>query len=49
MSTRNMTLVVDRSYAEEHEAGFAVKPKLVSKKLTFICTYIMMVILNGEV
>ena len=27
-----MTLVVDRSYAEEHEAGFAVKPKLVSKK-----------------
>ena len=32
MSTTNMTLVVDRSYAEEHEAGFAVKPKLVSKK-----------------
>ena len=32
MSTTNMTLVVDRSYAEEHKAGFAVKPKLVSKK-----------------
>ena len=27
MSTRNMTLVVDRSHAEEHEAGFAVKPQ----------------------
>ena len=27
-----MTMVVDRSYAENHEAGFAVKPKLVSKK-----------------
>ena len=27
-----MTMVVDRSYAENHEAGFAVKPRLVSKK-----------------
>ena len=32
MSTTNMTMVVDRSYAEEHEKGFAVKPQLVSKK-----------------
>jgi hypothetical protein len=32
MSTRNMTLVVDRSHAEEFEKGFAVKPQLVSDK-----------------
>ena len=32
MSTRNMTMVVDRSYAEDHEAGFALKPQLVSDK-----------------
>ena len=27
-----MTMVVDRSYAEDHEAGFALKPQLVSDK-----------------
>ena len=27
-----MTLVIDRSHAEKHEEGFALKPKLVSKK-----------------
>ena len=32
MATRNMTLVVDRSHAEEFEKGFAVKPQLVSDK-----------------
>jgi hypothetical protein len=32
MSTRNMTLVIDRSYAEDYEAGFALKPQLVSDK-----------------
>jgi len=32
MSTRNMTLVIDRSHAEDHEAGFALKPQLVSDK-----------------
>ena len=32
MSTTNMTLVIDRSYAEKHEEGFAVKPKLIGKK-----------------
>jgi len=32
MSTRNMTLVIDRSHAEEFEKGFAVKPQLVSDK-----------------
>ena len=32
MSTRNMTLVIDRSHAKDHEAGFALKPQLVSDK-----------------
>ena len=32
MSTRNMTLVIDRKYAEDFEEGFALKPKLVSDK-----------------
>ena len=32
MSTRNMTLVIDRSRAEDNEAGFALKPQLVSDK-----------------
>jgi len=32
MATRNMTLVVDRSHAEEFDKGFAVKPQLVSDK-----------------
>jgi len=32
MSTRNMTLVVDREHAEKFEKGFAVKPQLVSDK-----------------
>ena len=27
-----MTLVIDRSHAEDHEAGFALKPQLVSDK-----------------
>ena len=32
MSTRSITMVVDRSHAEDHEAGFALKPQLVSDK-----------------
>ena len=32
MSTRSVTMVVDRSHAEEHEAGFALKPQLISDK-----------------
>ena len=28
-----MTLVIDRSHAEDHEAGFALKPQLVSDKI----------------
>ena len=32
MSTTNMTLVIDRKYAEDFEEGFALKPELVSKK-----------------
>ena len=32
MSTRNMTMVVDRRHAENFDKGFAVKPQLVSNK-----------------
>jgi hypothetical protein len=32
MSTRNMTLVIDRKYAQDFKEGFALKPHLVSKK-----------------
>ena len=32
MSTRSITMVVDRSHAEDYEAGFALKPQLVSDK-----------------
>ena len=32
MSTRNMTMVVDRRHAENFDKGFAVKPQLVSDK-----------------
>lgn len=32
MSTRNLTMVVDREHAENFDKGFAVKPQLVSDK-----------------
>ena len=32
MSTRNVTMVVDRRHAENFDKGFAVKPQLVSDK-----------------
>jgi hypothetical protein len=32
MSTRNITMVVDRRHAENFDKGFAVKPQLVSDK-----------------
>ena len=32
MSTRNLTMVVDREHAEHHEAGFAANPSFFSDK-----------------
>ena len=32
MSTRNLTMVIDRQYAEDNELGFACKPQIVSDK-----------------
>ena len=31
MSTRNMTMVIDRDYASNHELGFAQNPELLEE------------------
>ena len=38
MSTRNMTMVIDRDYASNHELGFAQNPELLTELRVFYCS-----------